>query len=361
MYYIPLLIMFLFCVFENRSFKNKDIYWRIAFGILLLMLCLRYGQGTDYFGYKWNYLNGDTHSEKGFVFIQQIFRSMGAGFEELVFVISLFQMFCIYRALKLFSPYKSMSLLLLYPTIYLTYFFSALRQGIVIAFFLGFMLKWLLDGKWIRYFAACIIMASIHSISLVLIPLAAVVFLKRKHLYCVVFLVFFVGGAIYFLPPSVFSFVKIGSFQYYINSFSISYMGILERAVLFGIVVVLWELAKKNIEPDDGIEIIYKIYLCGFAISILFFPWALMSSRLPAALKATEIILIPMLLYKNVRARQIITVLLMCYVLVMTTKNLSMYISQGGYKNCNVVTYPYISVFNKELEEIRVVGYEFEE
>ncbi len=42
------------------------------------------------------------------------------------------------------------------------------------------------------------------------------------------------------------------------------------------------------------------------------------------------------------------------YVTLMTTKNLASYIQQGRYVGYNVITYPYLSVFNKErAHEIR--------
>ena len=94
----------------------------------------------------------------------------------MVAVIALFQMLCIYRAIMKYSPYKLFSLLLVYPTIYLTYFFSAIRQGIVIAFFLGFMLEWIFTDKWLKYVVSCLVLATFHSSALVLLPL---VFIKK--------------------------------------------------------------------------------------------------------------------------------------------------------------------------------------
>ena len=49
LYLIVFVLLLAFSVYEYwKRQTQKWLYW-IAFGILTVMLCLRYGQGTDYF------------------------------------------------------------------------------------------------------------------------------------------------------------------------------------------------------------------------------------------------------------------------------------------------------------------------
>jgi len=281
--------------------------------------------------------------------ICQLIKLLGGGFESLIFVVSVFQMLCIYRAIMLYSPYKVMSLLILYPTIYLTYFCSGLRQGIVAAFFLGFMVEWLLEHKWLSYIIACIILSTIHSSSLILLVLLLVRELRIKELYLCLAGALMFGCFVYFTPTSFFSFIDIGSFQNQIQNISISYIGLIERIIMFIIITGVYRNFEMSNEHIDHIQILYKIYFAGFIISVACFPWGLVSSRLPMVMKAVEVILIPMLLKGNRMYRQVLVAFMVCYSLLMTTKNISTYIGQGEYTAYNVVTYPYLNIGDKDF------------
>lgn len=353
MYYIPLLILMGFSAFETIRGNKKNRLFLIAFCGLTLMLCLRYGQGTDYFGYMINYDTCDEHSEIGFVLISQLCRRVGISYEFFAIIVSLCQMLCLYRAVCLYSPIRNISLLLFYPTLFLTYCFSGIRQGIVIMFFIGFMIKWLEEDKWIRYLIACVAMITVHSVSWVLIPLVVIKKIKMKWLYWGILIAAGVGTFICFVPAEWFAFIKIGAVQYYIGTISISAMGLMERVVMFAIITYLvWKFDREN--RNEQLNLLYKIYACGFIISIIFFPWAMLSSRLGAMMKATEIFLFPILIKEGKHWLKVITIFLCVYVGVMTTKNLWSYINQGDYVEYNVVTYPYLCIFDKEkAREIR--------
>lgn len=355
MYYIPIAILTIFLYIEKKIGDKKQILFNIAFAILAFALCFRYGQGSDYFGYMGNYNTTDNHSEIGFLLVSYFFKKMGAPFELFAASISLFEMLCVYRAIRLYSPMGIFSLLLFYPTLYLTYCFSGLRQGIVIMFFLGFMIKWLQDDRVIKYLVACVILSTIHTAALILLPLVIIKKIKLNWLYFMLGGSFLCGVGVYFIPADLFSFIKIGAVQYYINNISISPFGLLERIVMFGLITYLIRNTTGN-DKNNQIHFLYKIYVCGFIISIALFPWSLLSSRLGAMMKATEILILPMA-YSNTEKehlKKLLLLFVLMYVTLMTTKNLASYIQQGRYVGYNVITYPYLSVFNKErAHEIR--------
>ena len=320
-----------------------------AFLFLTIAICLRYGQGTDYFGYMNVFLRRD-HGEIGYTILQEVFGALGLPFELLAAVIALFQMLCIQRGIMKYSPYKLFSLLLMYPTIYLTYFFSAIRQGIVIAFFLGFMLEWLFEDKWLKYVIACIILATFHSSALVLLPLVIIKKIDNKMLWGGLGAAALIGILLFFIPAEWLSFIKIGAVQYHIQAIELSPLGLAERTVMFVMITYFYHKTRRNIQiiSEEQLRILYRIYFCGYILAVLFFPWQLLSSRMGAAMKAVELILIPVFACEEKQIRKYIVFFMTAYVLLMTTKNIQSYINQNNYEGYNVITYPYYSIWNKE-------------
>lgn len=349
MYFIPLVLLSIFLFFEIQGKDKKHFWFQGAFLLLTAAICLRYGQGTDYFGYMDVFILRD-HGEIGYTILQSIVSYLGLSFEFMVAVIALFQMLCIYRVIMRHSPYKLFSLLLLYPTIYLTYFFSAIRQGIVIAFFLGFMVEWLLKDKWVKYLIACIILATFHSSALVLIPLVLIKKIDEKILWVGLGLAAFAGIFILFAPAEWFAFIKIGAVQYHIQAIELSPMGLAERTVMFGLITFFYHKQRKSVTfiSYNQFSVLYRIYFVSYIIAVLFFPWQLLSSRMGAMMKALEIILIPIFAYESEKLRKYIVAVMMGYVLLMTTKNINSYIHQNNYEGYNVLTYPYYSIWDKE-------------
>jgi len=343
----------IFCCILETFCSNKKLIFYSNFGIMTLALCFRYGQGTDYFGYMLNYYLIDNHSEIGYKLLTGFLNSRNIPFELFIFCISIFTMICTFRAISLYSPGRMLSLLVLYPTIYLTYYFSGLRQGVVIAFFLGFMIKWVYEGKFIHYITACLILAGIHSAALILIPLVLLKRVSIRQLYLGILLSVMLGGIMLIAPQEILNFVNIGAFQVYMKGINISFMGLLERIVMFILVSVLVQGIPEDSVHYDFIIFLYKIYLFGLIIVFIFVTKSLISSRLSAFMKSVEVLLIPLLVQVNRKWKQVIPAVMCFYALVMTTKNLESYVSQGKYEGYNAFTYPYISIFNKKTAEAR--------
>lgn len=349
MYFIPFIVLSLFTIIEIQEKDKRQHLFYAAFLFLTIAICFRYGQGTDYFGYMNVFLRRD-HGEIGYTILQEVFGALGLPFELLAAVIALFQMLCIQRGIMKYSPYKLFSLLLMYPTIYLTYFFSAIRQGIVIAFFLGFMLEWLFEDKWLKYVIACIILATFHSSALVLLPLVIIKKIDNKMLWGGLGAAALIGILLFFIPAEWLSFIKIGAVQYHIQAIELSPLGLAERTVMFVMITYFYHKTRGNIQiiSEEQLRILYRIYFCGYILAVLFFPWQLLSSRMGAAMKAVELILIPIFACEEKQIRKYIVSFMTAYVLLMTTKNIQSYINQNNYEGYNVITYPYYSIWDKE-------------
>lgn len=351
MYVVILAVLVVCAIVEEylKDEKTKKYLFTFIFLILTFMLALRYGQGTDYEGYRQNYYGTDLHSEVGYRILAHTLRDIGIPFEIFIFIIAVFQMFCIYRAIMIYSPYKCMSLAILYPTIYLTYFYSAIRQGILIAFFLGFMVGWLREAQYKKLFFAILILSLFHWTALLLIPMLFIHKISRKTLYFLLGMAIAGGILLYMIPPDFFASFGIFNLTYYTQNKAVSYLACAERIFFFALITVLY----YKLVPDkdtSNITIWYKLYLYGFALSMATVAWGTISSRLGAVPKSLEVLLLPYFMKESDdKKRKILRLGILFYIIIMTCKNIDSYIMQGiqYYYNCSIFTYPYISIFQR--------------
>ena len=101
-----------------------------------------------------------------------------------VALLGLLQMVLLTRFLGRYCRRKVLALLLCWHTLYLTYFFSILRQGLALAMLLGLLLPWLERKRFGRYFLGCAACALLHSsaLILVLLPLLQLIPWKLEQL-----------------------------------------------------------------------------------------------------------------------------------------------------------------------------------
>lgn len=361
---------------------HKKIYRRkeSKFFLLLLMviLGLRYGQGTDYYNYSLQFLSVDTnaslwvnslyHGEAGWYILLLLAKKLGMNFDFFIGSLAIVMMCAIGHAIKRYSPYGITSLLLLYPTFYLTYFFSAIRQGLVMSFFLGFGVKFLLEKKYLQYYCLIIILVLFHKSAFILLLLPIALHFKNykieKYLFIAVIMGILFGytGMLNYLATKL----KIASYF----EVSISIMAILLRCILY---YVIYKLHNINIKTRNklGIEdaeedTLYYIYMIGFCIYLCLAFAGTLSQRLTMPIKAIEIILLPILIrnYKNLEnvkhlglliikiGKTKVIALMMLIILMLnveTIKNIYSYIEQGNYYSwVNPLNYPYSTVFNKD-------------
>lgn len=361
-------------IINNNCYKVKFF---VAFVIMLtLMLCLRYGQGTDYLAYEKSFIsvnakesiwaNSLYHGELGWYMLMVIAKRAGMSFEMFVGVLSLVMMGFTSRVIFKYSPYKIVSLFILYPTFYLTYYYSALRQGLVLSLFLGLGIEWLIDKKYVKYFFLIFILIFFHKSAIILFALPFVKKFKCVRLSGWVFV-----ALIFALFIRYFRILDNIAEQLSILSYfevNISYSAILLRSLLFYIAYKLHKFCL--IRKEDRIEkMLYDCYTVGFILYMMLAFSATLSQRMTMPLKATEILLFPVLVYKvkEIRAfgqkgKNKLNILivgrfsvLLCVILlflmlsVEMVKNINSYTVQGNYYSwVTAFNYPYISVFDKK-------------
>lgn len=336
----------------------------IMFAILTAMLCFRYGQGTDYFGYFYLFehnpetlniielLQNKEHTEVGWKFISALFKVLGLDYYVFVGVLGAVTMFFFNSFVQKFCPYKIMALLIAYPTLYLTYFSSGIRQGLVMSVFLGLLLDWYLKGKYVRFTIGALISAAFHSSGLVLLVLLLFGvrrFVQKNELGLII--VFAIAGillAVFGFKITLFgrTFTNIGA--------GVSYIGFAERLLTFFLIKVCYDKYKKNITAEDEkLELLYYIYVLGTLGYCLTFSSPVIASRLFYMFKLIEIVLCTVMSYNSKKLFPEASWLFVYIVAlsgVMLVKNIDNYISQGDYyDSVSVWNYPYHNVFTKQM------------
>lgn len=376
LYLIVMAMLVSFAVYEYRKGKTQEKLYAIAVFVLGMMLCFRYAQGSDYYGYYVNYLltpkiweikkliSINIHGELGWRVFCSLCRSFGMPFEMLVLFISLFEIYCIHRFVSRFCRLRTVALLLMYPTIYLTYTFSALRQGAVLLFFLGFLLDWFYRGKMRHYLIGTLVCITIHSSALAFLVLFGLKILVLDGKWALILIALAAAGGMFaqWLLPKISS-----AFATYADS-SMSIVAIGERAVSLGVILyVFWDRLKDK-SNRKILDMLLQVYLYG-AIIYAFLMWnSLISARFNIYFKAVEVMLFTAALrrpgklsFGDIRTRDAVAAYLLALSLVMYFKNINSYISQGSYfENTNVFNYPYLNIFDMDAAESwRTIPYDF--
>lgn len=346
--------MFLF-FYIFKILKKNNFAYNLLFILLWLMLSFRYGQGTDYFAYNYIFdqfndiemalLNPyHIHGEIGFRVLCSIFQS---NYSIFIFFISTFEMFLLNKGINYYSRNKILSLLLFYPTIYLTYYFSAIRQGIVLSVFIGILLRYLFNNEIKKYYLVCFIMLLFHQSAFILFLIPLLKFVELKKLYLILLISVSIGS--FFILPIGQKILQILPFYMYISSNqTINIFAIIERLTTFTIIMLLFIKNSKLIKKNENM-IFMKIYILGIAIYMLFIGYPLVSSRIMIYFKSMEIFLFPILLEKTSKYKFFGELFIVILTVTMFFKNINAYIQEGNYKeNVNVWNYPYIHVFNQE-------------
>lgn len=367
MVYLSLLIMLiLFSLSEdffksNSKNKSSNALYIIASVALTAIACFRFGQGLDYTAYMTMYdviskfdsllsLFGSTiHGEKGFLFICYICSKSGMPFEIFVFGISIIEMLLLFRFIHIFSEHKTLSLLLSFHTLYLTYIFSALRQGLAICIFLGILLPLFIEKKIYKYVLGVFICSLFHSSSLILLlPIFTnkINFKNTQSVIIATTFCFLVGGLS--APFTNLFLSNLTDFSEKRMNIGISIFAILKRIGIGIMIIYLYKNIYSSESKDKNIKPIYKIYIISLMLYGIFLGNSLVAARLSSFFECMEIILIPSAISKDAKNKLATISFSIIMASSMYFKNINEYIDRGHYYYfVNVFNYPYLNVFNE--------------
>jgi len=321
------------------------------------MAILRYGQGQDYFNYEQIYEWIETITDSsilrillfpdlGYGLLNYICITIGLPYEMFMGLFTAATMIMFYVFLKRTCSCSMVALLIFYSVIFMIYPISASRQGFSMAFFLCFMYPLLEKRENKKYYFYLLFISSFHASAIVsgLFPLLYRYKISTKvliSLFCLSFVLMF-------LKINFFSYIPVPLIQTRMAAYlESSSSQVLAQIVRFLLVFPLFFIPTSLLNEYNEIKMNRILLVCGFFIYALTSFSELASSRLWGYFLGFECIIFSQLstkLYKFKHKK----LMLMYYILIagiLWIKDINGAIQQGEYKNCNVLTYPYVSIF----------------
>lgn len=360
MYWIVGGLLLLFSIIEIRNKHIDSILFNFSYLILLLMVVLRQGQGTDYYNYMEIYKEVQYYSSEswllllyrndpGFAILNYLAQIVGISYKIFSAIFSLFIMILAYPFFYKHCSKSIIPLFFFYTTFYLIYPFSAIRQGFGIAVLLGVLYSYLKEKRYFLYYLISVLVSSVHLSFIVtfILPLIYHKSISRKYLSIIC--LFAIIILIVYNPFEKIAVVLAhGRLDSYIDgSSSTKYLAMVVRLlILIPLFLIPESTYRKNVELNN----LRKILLCGFCIYSIFSFSDITASRIETYFRVFEGIFYAKLIHET-KLKKISVQICFCYMLllcVLFTKNINALIDQGNYKNCNIFTYPYLSLFDDE-------------
>lgn len=356
------------------SKRSRRVEFWICFLILTSMLALRYGQGIDYFSYRRIYLsmsaveitfpNYAWRKDIGYALLCNIFRVLKLPFEGFVGVIAVVEMVLLLSFVRRYHIQQTMALLLAFPTLYLTWFVSGIRQGLVIAIFLGVLFPLLEKKRYLWYSMGVLLCALLHNGAVVYLALLVAEAIHNISRLQILSLLAWLVGLVLSTPQGVDLVRSLGISRLngYLTQSSANLLACAERLLFLMIVTWLYTKLCKIEKCGRTFQCAYTCYLMGMAFYGIFMWNDLVASRTCAFLRFIEIYLLVYGAQQMARAsRYLLVIALVAIESFMTVKNLDASVdSTLKSAELNGVTYPYVSVFDEnEIYRYRNISNEF--
>lgn len=205
MTYIIILAFLVYCAWDcdlHANKKRKKILYLIAFMIFFLLSGLRYKIGGDTLNYmaSWDMyptfwqkdwlikfthlqnMSGFTRYQPGWMLYAVIVKSINPSFITLQLISSLLINYAIFRAIKKYSPYPFLTLLIYYLTFTFYQFeFELARECVAVALYLLFGFDSWINKNWTRYYIGTTIAYLIHPSALIMFFLPLMRNIKWKN------------------------------------------------------------------------------------------------------------------------------------------------------------------------------------
>ena len=357
-YFIVFILLLIFSIKEvTRNRRGKEFFF--FFSLLFFMVVFRFGQGTDYLGYvemySWINVNENIYDvmkrerDPGFALLSYLCKSMDMNIITFMSLFAVITMLLSYKFFKQYCVYPVFSLFIFYVLYFLIYPYSAIRQGLALSGLL-FLFPYLIKKKWVIYCAGIIILSSVHfsCIIALVFPLLAMFNITKKH--------------IFFLLPVLCLCLMLGSHMssaladysrttfYISDETDISLFAVLTRFIC---IVPLLAVPEKIFKKNNIFRLMKNIYFFGFILYFLLSFNPLIASRVNVYCKVFEVALFPyilMTLMNNKTLRFKLACYIISFLFIMYLKNIDSFFGQVSYsqQNINVISYPYISIFNQD-------------
>jgi hypothetical protein len=330
-------------------------------GILLILAYLRYGIGQDYFAYEFlfnrlqfSFLNeikfGADQQEIGFRIIGSILKGIGFNYQMYLAFFATINIVYIMKICKRYSKNPTLSLFIFFCFYYLTWVFSGIRQGVVIAVGIYYLLRCIEQNKTLKFIVIVILLSLIHSSAITLLILyfiSKIKFTKKKLIYisafCIVLSMLPIGFIISKLTWLPFYYRIYFYLDKSIGLNFIDFKGVM-RLIFLLIAFIFYDQYRKN---SDISEKIINVYIVGLLLYFLFQFSEGTAARISLYGKVLDIVILSNILYlykeRINRLLYIYTVFFICLI--------TLYKESGEIKDAvesKSLVAPYVNVTNKD-------------
>ncbi|MBQ6971420.1 MAG: EpsG family protein [Synergistaceae bacterium] len=317
-----------------------------VFAVMTAMLCLRFGQGVDYFLYRDMFYDVKNYDDVFRGHGEPLYRMLGLVFNgfmkftHMVIIISLAEMAMMWDFIRRYSKNFAVSLLMMIMTYYIMFLAGAIRQGIVITVFLCYGSRLIEGHKWREYVLMCIVLSLIHAVALIYLVVPLMLrFSVKTYLFIIVCSLAF---GLTLVHRFLLGYIRYANAD---GSFSLRATGIAERFLSFAVIYYSYYAAYKG----KGNDWWMKLYCFGIALYCLVIPVANTGQRLTACFKTLEIIIVPQIMSQKSKYRQLFTSYFLLLSIVLYCHTLNQEVINGSYRlSLNPVAFPYVSVFNAD-------------
>lgn len=346
-----------------RPQYEEKIYW-VCWSVMTICLCFRFGQGVDYITYhalyetipvaidlSRGYICG-FYPETGWRLLCALFKLLHAPFWVFTMVLGLAEMLLLHRFLKKLVPMKTAGLFLSYPVLFVTYMVSGLRQGFAMCLFLGILVPFYLERKWVQYVIGVLIAASFHRVGYAWLILPVVYYIPVWAMAVLTGLS--AAGGILLQVSAVQQLIVSLVPAYHVKQFllegDISLFAVGERIISFGVILGLYYWRKKkegNISRTT--ELLMKAYMCGTCFYLLMFGSSYYASRYAVIFKILECAVVVSMAAGRSKPAKGAAAFFFALTLLMGCKNLEAMVRQCGYSDAGIRFWncPYMTVFNQ--------------
>ena len=386
LYLIVLLLLAAGAVLEWFKPKYQQKIFAVCWCVTTAVVALRFGQGTDYATYEGIYWTIPTvidlskgyicgfYPEMGWRLFCAFFKLFQAPFWTVTMAAAVIEMLLLGRFLKKYVPYQTTGLFLSYPVLIFVYMVSGLRQAMAICIFLGLVLPFYLEKKWIQYVIGVLIAASFHKVGYGWLVLVIAYYIPVWGMVTLAGVA--MAGGLFIQIPAVTKLILQLIPSYHMWRFlwdgTMSLFAIGERVVSFVVLLIFYGwFTRQREEVPRQIQLLFKVYSCGVCFYMLMCCNSYYASRYAAIFKVVECAVVTgfvaccrssedmMVTEKTHIGTGIpfrkyvgtgVMAFFLCLTLVMGIKNLHAAVSEGGYDKLgvNLFTYPYVSVLNQQ-------------
>ena len=300
LYLIVLLLLTAGAVLEWFKPKYQQKIFTVCWCVTTAVVALRFGQGTDYATYEGIYRTIPAvidlskgyicgfYPEMGWRLFCAFFKLFQAPFWTVTMAAAVIEMLLLGRFLKKYVPYQTTGLFLSYPVLIFVYMVSGLRQAMAICIFLGLVLPFYLEKKWIQYVIGVLIAASFHKVGYGWLVLVIAYYIPVWGMVALTGAA--TAGGLFIQIPAVTKLILQLIPSYHMWRFlwdgTMSLFAVGERVVSFAVLLIFygWFTRQREDVPRQ-IQLLFKVYSCGVCFYMLMCCNSYYASRYAAIFK----------------------------------------------------------------------------